>query len=169
MYWGVELLLFPTKRTHLIFDVGNNNIQRQQNGKGFSLYKPFLLKNDHTDGIIFWCTSIKIQKFAFFVLFFLNCVLKCAHWNMTYIVIVFLVRDLILDFDQMWFESKDNSTCADPEVGGDRGSRPLPPWDLSEAGSCVDIWWVGEGSKCCFCLIFIKKIFPARSARQYYT
>ena len=28
------------------------------------------------------------------------------------------------------------TACADPEV---------PPWDLSEVGSCVEFWWVGEG------------------------
>ena len=33
-------------------------------------------------------------------------------------------------------------TSADPE-GGTGG--PDPPWDLSEVGSCVEVWWVGEG------------------------
>ena len=40
--------------------------------------------------------------------------------------------------------------------GGDRGSGPPPPlWDLSEVGSCVEAWWVGEGSNSCFYLIII--------------
>ena len=37
-----------------------------------------------------------------------------------------------------------------------RAPLPAPaPLDFSEVGSCVDIWWVGEGSKGCFYLIFI--------------
>ena len=50
-------------------------------------------------------------------------------------------------------------TCADPEGGeGVRNPLPLPPpppWDLSEVGSCVDIWWVGEGVHILFYLTFI--------------
>ena len=33
-------------------------------------------------------------------------------------------------------------SSADPE-GGTGG--PDPPWDLSEVGSCVEVWWIGEG------------------------
>ena len=29
--------------------------------------------------------------------------------------------------------------------GGGGPDPPPPPWDFSEVGSCVDIWWVGEG------------------------
>ena len=28
---------------------------------------------------------------------------------------------------------------------GGGGPDPPPTWDLSEIGSCVDVWWVGEG------------------------
>ena len=56
-----------------------------------------------------------------------------------------------------------SSTCADPGRGG--GFRtPPPPWDLSEVGSCVDIWWVGEGVQRLFLFFFL-----ARSAHQFYT
>ena len=48
---------------------------------------------------------------------------------------------------------------------GETGVRT--PCDLSEVGSCFDVWWVGEGAKGCFYLIFI--FFLARFARQYYT
>ena len=29
--------------------------------------------------------------------------------------------------------------------GGGTGGPDPPPWDLSEVGSCVEAWWVGEG------------------------
>ena len=51
--------------------------------------------------------------------------------------------------------------------GGDRGSRP-PPWDLSEVGSCVEAWWVGEGVQRLFSLYYYQ-FFLARFARKYYT
>ena len=50
--------------------------------------------------------------------------------------------------------------------GGDRGSRP--PWDLSEVGSCVDVWWVGEGVQGLF-LSYYYNFFLASFARHYYT
>ena len=49
---------------------------------------------------------------------------------------------------------------------GDRGSRP--PWDLSEVGSCVEAWWVGEGVQRLFSRYYYQ-FFLARFARQYYT
>ena len=36
-----------------------------------------------------------------------------------------------------------------------RRSASPPPRDISEVVSCVDVWWVGEGSKGCFYLIII--------------
>ena len=52
--------------------------------------------------------------------------------------------------------------------GGDRGSGPPPPWDLSEVGACVEDWWVGEGIQQLF-LPYYYQFFSARFARQYYT
>ena len=49
---------------------------------------------------------------------------------------------------------------------GDRGSGP--PWDLSEVGSSVEDWWVGEGVQRLF-LPHFYQFFLARFARQYYT
>ena len=57
------------------------------------------------------------------------------------------------------------SPSADPE-GGYRGSGPPPPWDLSEVGSCVEAWWVGEGVQRLF-LPYYFLFFLARFARQY--
>ena len=56
---------------------------------------------------------------------------------------------------------------ADPE-GGPGVRTPPPPWDLSEAGSCVEVWWVGEGVPR-LCLPYYYHFFLARFARQYYT
>ena len=55
--------------------------------------------------------------------------------------------------------------CADPEGGGgDRGSgSPPPPWDFSEVGSCVDIWWVGEGVQRLFLSYFYNFFFIMHS------
>ena len=50
--------------------------------------------------------------------------------------------------------------------GGTGGPDPPPsPWDLSEVGSCVDIWWVLEGVQRLF--LSYLYFFLARSARQY--
>ena len=57
-------------------------------------------------------------------------------------------------------------TSADPEGGG--GSEPPRPCDLSEVGSCVEMWWVGEGVQRLFSLYY-NQIFLDRFARQYYT
>ena len=48
---------------------------------------------------------------------------------------------------------QDHNASADPEGGGNRGSGP-PPWDLSEVGSCVEAWWVGEGIQWLFSLYY---------------
>ena len=45
--------------------------------------------------------------------------------------------------------------CADPEGGPGVRTPPPPPWDLSEVGSCVDIWWVRERVQRLFYLTFI--------------
>ena len=58
-------------------------------------------------------------------------------------------------------------TCADLEGGGTGGPDPPPPWDLSEVGSCVDVWGIGDGVQRCFYLII--NFFLARFARQYCT
>ena len=51
------------------------------------------------------------------------------------------------------YNIKTTKSCADPE-GGTGG--PDPPWDLSEVGSCVDIWWVGEGVQMLFSSYFYR-------------
>ena len=43
-------------------------------------------------------------------------------------------------------------TCADSEGGGGVPGPP-PPRDLSEVGSCMDVWSKGEWSKCGFILL----------------
>ena len=53
--------------------------------------------------------------------------------------------------------------------GGTGDPEPLPPWDLSDVWSCVDIWWVGEGVQWLFLPYLIIVFFLARFARQYYT
>ena len=63
------------------------------------------------------------------------------------------------------FQSEEEAS-PDPE-GGDRGSGP-PPWHLSEVGSCVEVWWVGEGVQR-LCLPYYCNFFLAHFARQYYT
>ena len=52
--------------------------------------------------------------------------------------------------------------------GGTGGPDPPPPWDLSEVGSCMEVWWVREGVQRLF-LSFYYNFFLARFARQYYT
>ena len=54
-----------------------------------------------------------------------------------------------------------HSSSADPE-GGTGG--PDPPWDLSEVGSCVEAWWVGEGVQWLFCRIIINFFWLASLA-----
>ena len=51
--------------------------------------------------------------------------------------------------------------------GGGGTGGPDPPWDLSDVGSCVDVWWVGEGSKGCFHLILIFFSGSLRSPVSY--
>ena len=46
-------------------------------------------------------------------------------------------------------------SSADPE-GGTGGPEPPPPWDLSEVGSCVEAWWVGEGVQRLFSLYYFQ-------------
>ena len=48
---------------------------------------------------------------------------------------------------------------------GVRTPPPPIPWDLSEVGSCVHIWWVGEGVQRLF-LSYSYNFFLARSARH---
>ena len=119
LYWCVELLLFPTKMTCSTFDVRNkapakmardpqqaflvkewlvsaetlamsNNVRIEKKWRAFLqdlIYDTMILVTK------FWCTSIKIQNFAFFVLF-TNFALKCLP------LIIAVYR--LLDFDQMW-------------------------------------------------------------------
>ena len=58
-------------------------------------------------------------------------------------------------------------SSADPE-GGTGGPEPPPPWDLSEVGSCLEAWWVGEGSNSCFYLIIINFFWLASLASILY-
>ena len=54
--------------------------------------------------------------------------------------------------------------------GGDRGSGPPPPpWDLSEVGSCVEVWWVGEGVQRLFSTYLFTFFFWLASLASIYT
>ena len=85
LYWGVEILLFPTKRSHF------HDIWRKKQWYPVPAkiardpppptHRPILLKNDHIYDTIIWCASIKIQKFTFSVLSFFIfkfCIKMCS-------------------------------------------------------------------------------------------
>ena len=57
---------------------------------------------------------------------------------------------------------------ADPEGGPGSGTPPPSLRLVRDGVLCVEVWWVGEGSNCCFYLIIIN-FFLARFARHYYT
>ena len=69
---------------------------------------------------------------------------------------------------RQWNDMRHAATSADPEGGGPGVRTPPPPWYLSEVGSCVEAWWVGEGSNGCFYLIIINLFWLALLASILY-
>ena len=77
---------------------------------------------------------------------------------------IFKFSDGIIAF-VIWL-SKTSSFFKRGSRGGTGGPDPL--WDLSEVGSFVEAWWVGEGVQRLFSLYYYQ-YFLARFARQFYT